>query len=128
LRGLYQKELRDYDEELIDQSKNISLLMRLKTDILRPSSSQSTGGQLPIINDQNTSKNGLNPSYEKEDSYGDEIGDQIPYEKSLNHSRRQSEIPLNLNNNQTSLGHTLNTEIMESKMTKRPRNKSVLSS
>lgn len=36
LRGLYVKNLKDFDEELEDQSHNVTLLARLKKNLLHP--------------------------------------------------------------------------------------------
>ena len=36
LRGLYVKNLNDFDEELEDQSHNVTLLSRLKKNLMNP--------------------------------------------------------------------------------------------
>ena len=41
LRGLYLRKLRDYDEEIIDKARNMSLLQRLRGELMRPDSAVS---------------------------------------------------------------------------------------
>ena len=36
LRGLYLKNLKDFDEELEDQSHNVTLLSRLRRNLMNP--------------------------------------------------------------------------------------------
>ncbi|TNV83870.1 hypothetical protein FGO68_gene6300 [Halteria grandinella] len=98
LRGLYQRRLRDYDEELIDQSKNISLLMRLKTDILRP---KSRDNEAPNSHRRKYSEGSVLKLHNREDSDGAEVKDKALFELSAvqpyryqGHIRKDSEAPL----------------------------------
>jgi hypothetical protein len=78
LRGIYIKKLKDFDEELEDQSYNVTLLSRLKKNLMN----------LEMFTDPSPRKAGNNGSMEE--SY---LSSEVPLPDGLNRLMKNSESP-----------------------------------